>query len=221
MSATDHIQKTQPALLTRIAAVLCVLGGVAGGFGPWVAHKAAALVVTGVDLAEFVKFLPEVRAGTFTLTRELYYLPLFCGSILLVLIASDRGLAYPWPIRWLLVALSVPVALSMLPPAWTPHLMRAPEFRVQALAILVCLLLALCHTLLRRLKPWPLRLAGIVLALLAAVIPLWQFLRVRPLIASVYNKPVALGWGPYITVVAFALTAILVATLRWLVPEER
>ena len=221
MPAPDQIEKPHLPLLSRIAVVLCVLAGLAGGFGTWVAHKAAALVLTGVDLAEFVKFLPEVVAGTFSITRELFYLPLFCGSLLLVLVASDRDLAYPWPIRWLLVTLSVPAALSMLPPAWTPQLMRTPEFRIQALAIVVCLCMALCHTLLRRLRsPWPLRLTGALLAALAAVLPLWQFLRVRPLISTVYNKPVALGWGPYFTVAAFSLVAILLAALRWLESEE-
>jgi hypothetical protein len=204
----------------QVSAVALALLGLIGYFGPWIPHKAAALVLTGVDLAEYVKFLPEVRSGTLSVPRELFYLPLFSGSLLLVLLASDRGLAYPWPVRWLMVVMSVPVALFMLPPAWTPQLMQTPEFRVQAVAILVCVLVAASHALLRRSRPILLRLCGVALALAAAIAPVWQFLRVRPLISNVYNKPLAMGWGPYLTTVSFALIVLLQSWLGRLIGDR-
>ena len=44
-----------------------------GYWGPWVDRKAAALVLSGLDMADFVKLLPGVRAGTERVVRELFY----------------------------------------------------------------------------------------------------------------------------------------------------
>ena len=49
--------------------------------------------------------------------REFFYLPLFAGSLIASLLASRRTLP-----RWLRVLLglgAIPLALAMLPPAWT------------------------------------------------------------------------------------------------------
>ena len=46
-----------------------------GVWAPWIPHRAAALVLSGWDLAEFVKFVPGASA-----TRELFYLPVWCAG---------------------------------------------------------------------------------------------------------------------------------------------
>lgn len=111
----------------------------AGYFGPWINHDAAGLVVTGLDLGEYVKFLPAIVNGEITLWREGFYLPLLCVSLTLSLFAFCHEYGYGWPIRILLLAVAVVTALNMLPPAWTPQRMLTPEFRLQAMAIgLLC-----------------------------------------------------------------------------------
>src|SRR5512133_3728589 len=119
--------------------VLAGLIGVAGYFGPWVPHRAAGLVILGLDLAEYVKFLPEVISGQMALTRELFYVPLFAASVSAGLLAGRRTL--PALGRALLALAAVPLALAMLPPAWTPASLRTPEYRLQVLAIALCLLM--------------------------------------------------------------------------------
>ena len=47
-------------ILLPLGALLAFLGYV----GPWVDHRVAGLAVLGLDLGEYVKFLPQVRAGT-------------------------------------------------------------------------------------------------------------------------------------------------------------
>src|SRR5512139_4312691 len=69
-----------------------------GYFGSWVWHRVAGLNVTGVDLAEYVKFLPPFRAGQLHLLRESFYVPLAAGSLICGLIASRRVLRL-W-LRW-------------------------------------------------------------------------------------------------------------------------
>ena len=194
--------------MVRLLVPLGLLLGLVGYFGPWVAHKAAALVLTGQDLGEFVKFLPDVRSGAITVQRELFYLPLFAGAVGLLAAASDRRLRFPWPLRWLFVALAVPASLSMLPPAWTPQLMLTSEFHLQAATIGLCLLLILLHPLLSRLRPALLEASALLLALAAAIVPGWQFARARPLIDAVYGRPVDLGWGLWVAPLGFFLLAL-------------
>jgi hypothetical protein len=83
-----------------------------------VPHRAAGLIVLGLDLAEYVKFLPQVSGGQIWLAREQFYLPLVAASLSCSLIAS-RGVL-PRPVRWILGLGAIPLALAMLPPAWSP-----------------------------------------------------------------------------------------------------
>ena len=68
--------------------LLSVMLVVVGYLGPWVPHKAAALTVTGLELAEFAKFFPQVQGGTVPVVRVLFYLPLVTVLILLALLAG-------------------------------------------------------------------------------------------------------------------------------------
>lgn len=181
--------------------------GLAGYYGPWTPHRAAGLVVTGLDLGEYVKFIPQVMSGQIGLHREIFYLPLFVGSLTASLIASRRTL--PGWGRLSLALAALPLALAMLPPAWTPGTLLQPEFRLQALAILVCLVMA-PGALVTRHLPDRLVLATIgPLAVAAAVAPAWGFLRVREAIEALYRQPVAPGWGFWLGSGGFLLLAFL------------
>jgi hypothetical protein len=178
-----------------------------GYYGPWVPHRAAGLIVLGLDLAEYVKFLPQVTGGEIRLVRELFYLPLAAASLGASLIASRDALAR-W-VRWLLALGAIPLALAMLPPAWSPAVLRLPEFRVQVVVIALCLIAIPCIPLLKRL---PDRFVlGIValMSMLAALIPAWGFLRVLSPIAELYNHPIRPGWGWWLSLGGFGAAAVL------------
>jgi hypothetical protein len=197
--------------------VLAGLAGVAGYFGPWVPHRAAGLVIIGLDLAEYVKFLPEVISGQIALTRELFYVPLFTASLSAGLLAGRRSL--PLLGRVLLACATIPLALAMLPPAWSPASLRTPEYRLQVLAIAACLLMLPGILLTRHL---PRRLVLFVIALLglaAALAPVNSFLLVRPAIAAVYNHPLPLGWGLWANLLGF-LALSVVAIVDVLAPAR-
>ena len=218
-------------LLLPIGALLAFWGYV----GPWVDHRVAGLAVLGLDLGEYVKFLPSVRAGTTSLWREGFYLPLVAISLTLSLCTWRRELYWP-PTRssannsselahnltrspahpltrsllhWLLVALqvigSIAAALNLLPPAWTPQRMMTPEFQQQAAALALCLIAVAFGPFLALL---PRRLTGALLLLLcvpAAIVPVQQFLRVLPEIAGLYNHPLTPGWGMYAMIAGLLL----------------
>lgn len=167
----------------------------AGYFGPWVGHKVAGLVIMGLDLGEYVKFLTPVRAGQIAIWREGFYLPLVVVSLSASLFAFRRELRYPWVVRGLLLAVAVVAALNLLPPAWTPQRMLTPEFRQQAIALAVCLAAMSFSPLLALL---PRRLVAVAVAagaIFAAIMPARQFLAVLPTIAELYHQPLIPGWG--------------------------
>jgi hypothetical protein len=190
-----------------LAIFLAGLIGLIGYYGPWVPHKAAGLIVIGLDLAEYVKFIPEVASGRITLHREIFYLPLFATSVGASLLASRRVL--PGWSRWLLACIAIPLALAMLPPAWSPAVLLLPEFRLQVLAIALCLMLAPGAILLRGLPDRPILIAIGLLSLAAAVAPAWGFVQVHAAVETLYRQPLGLGWGFWLGAGGFLASAFI------------
>jgi len=176
-----------------LAITLAGLIGLIGYYGPWVPHKAAGLIVIGLDLAEYVKFIPEVASGRIALRREIFYLPLFTASLGASLLASRRVL--PLWSRWLIAVLAIPLALAMLPPAWNPDILLQPEFRLQTLAIASCLMFVPGAMLLRGVPDRPILVVIAILSLTAAIAPAWGYVQVHAAIETLYRQPLALGWG--------------------------
>ena len=183
------------------------LVGLIGYYGPWVPHRAAGLIVLGLDLAEYVKFLPQVAGGEIRLTRELFYLPLMAASLGAAMIASRDAL--PRWLRWLLGLGAIPLALAMLPPAWSPPVLLQAEFRLQVIMIAICLLVVALIPLMRRIPDRIVFVMLAVLSLMAALAPVWGFLRVLPPIEGLYNHPIAPGWGFWLNLLGFGAVAVL------------
>ena len=90
---TDRRVPASPRLLLLVASLVTLVGY----FGPWINHRAAVLVITGLDLGEYVKFLPVVEQGQVTMWREGFYLPLVTVSLALSLWAfRDGGARSGW-----------------------------------------------------------------------------------------------------------------------------
>lgn len=220
---------------------------------PWIAHKAAGLAVLGLDLGELVKFLHPVQQGEIRLWREGFYLPLVAVSVSLSLNAfrrDSRALSSPgsksqgtevegsyplygWPARIALLLFAAAAALNLLPPAWTPQQLLTPEFRLQAVAMLLCLALAAVsplaalflspRSLLESLgkstggasrrgclwrAAWTLALVRalvlVVLAGAAVYFPVAQFRQVLPTLADLYGQAPEIGWGPALMIAGLA-----------------
>jgi hypothetical protein len=170
-----------------------------GYYGPWIAHMSAGLTLSGVDMGEFVKFLPGVQDGTLTVTRQLFYLPPFAIAMSIALLIGSRRLGYPWPLRILILLLAVPVSLQLLPPAWSPTSLMTAEFRLQTIAVGICWLLLASFWLLGHLPSWLTGSLSAGLAITAIGLTAWQFLVVKAAIDNVYRTPPAVppavGWG--------------------------
>lgn len=190
---------------SQIVLVLGLALAIVGYFGPWVDHKTAALVLTGQDMGEFVKFLPEVRVGTAPMIREFFYLPPFAAALCFILLMASKRSAYPLLVRAVMLLVVLGLAWAMLPPVWTPQLLVMAEFRKQTVAIAFCLLLLIIHPLLRYLPSRWMTVTMMGSALLGAGPPLWQFFAIREAVNRAYGWPVQVGWGLWITVLGFLI----------------
>ena len=202
---------TTPTLyrwLLPLAALLIL----AGYFGPWVPHRVAGLVVTGLDLGEYVKFLPTVRGGQVMLWREGFYLPLVTVSLALSLAAFRPQLRYGWSMRVLLLVIAGIAALNLLPPAWGPATFTNPEFRQQIAALALCLGAAAISPFLALLPRWVGSSVVLLLSLATLWFPLRDFLRVLPTIRELYNEPLSPGWGVYVMVCGLLLIMVVQLT---------
>ena len=199
MSARDRIASkwARPAVI-RWVLPLAALLTLAGYFGAWIDHPVAGLIITGLDLGEYVKFLPAIRSGQMTIWREGFYLPIFAISLILSTFAFRRELSYGWPARAGLLTGSAIAALNMLPPAWTPARMISAEFRLQAIAIAISLAAIMLSPFLALLPRRAVGLVVIVLTLPALWFPLRAFLTIVPEIAGLYNQPQSPAWGPFL-----------------------
>ncbi len=211
VDAAQHVREHAPALVRWLLPIALMLAFV-GYVGAWVDHKAAGLVITGLDLGEYVKFLTPVRRSEVTLWREGFYLPLVTVSLGASLVAFRAELRYGWVVRACLLILAVVAALNLLPPAWTPARMMTDEFRQQAMALLFCLA-AMIFSPLLALTPRKITAALLAaLSLSAASVPVWQFFAVLPAIETLYNHPQQPGWGLILCAVSLL---VLTAAALW------
>lgn len=179
-----------------------------GYFAPWVDHPAAGLAILGIDMGEYVKFLVPVRDGTLAIWREGFYLPLLTVSLTLSLYAFRSETHYPLWLRILMLAAAGVSALNMLPPAWTPALLRTAEFRTQSLWIAVALAALLVSPFLALLPRWLAAALAATGAVASIVASLWMFLAVLTPIEALYNHPLAPAWGIWTTVAGLLVVAI-------------
>jgi hypothetical protein len=198
----------------------------AAAWGAWVVHPSPGLTLLGIDLPEYVKFLPAVRSGQLALTREVFYWPLLVLAAGLSLLALITRGEWPRGLRTALALAGIPCALALLPPAWSPATFSQAEYRLQVVAIGVLLLFS-AVTLLAvwwqdKSVPaarWLQVVAGgvfVVFALLAAI-PLLAWQQIQPEVAIIYHQSLHLGWGGWALLVGalyLALGGILLVSRK-------
>jgi hypothetical protein len=191
-------------LILKGFAPLGIILALVGYWGPWVNHQTAALVLSGLDMAEFVQLLPEVQAGTEFMISELFYLPLLMAALCLALLGSNQHLRYPLWARALMLIIALVLVIIVLPPY--PFILQAlglGEFRRRFLAGVSCLA-AIMGLLLYRRLPKAAVAVLLVLASIAGAIPsLWQFFSICDALDKVYGQPINIGWGLWLTAAGF------------------
>ena len=182
-----------------------LITGIGGAFLPWVWRESVALQLTGPGLAEFVKFLPQVRTLQIELDRLHFLLPLFAAMLTLPLFAGNKELRLPTWCRWLMRFAVFPLALAAISPVWKPDVLMAAEFRLQTILAIIAIGLAVIAPLLKNI-PLKILVGVFVVAGIAAILlPIQQFVLTQPGISEAYNQTVHLGWGWWVTVAGIVI----------------
>ncbi|MFQ6100552.1 MAG: hypothetical protein ACE5OS_04880 [Anaerolineae bacterium] len=193
----------------RLAGLVLI---VVGYFAPWTPHKTAALTVTGLELAKFAKFFPQVQGGVVSIVRELFYFPFVVAFVLLGLLASrstSRAVRLIVPLCAAAVLLGALLPFSVVDAVYqalttSASFALSPDDKGQLILVVAGVMLALLTPLAHRL---PRRVCGVLIVLLAlagSVPALWQFALLRPLVVALYNEHFGMGWGLVACVTGFA-----------------
>jgi hypothetical protein len=167
-----------------------------------------ALQLTAPGLAEFVKFLPNLRLGQVVIERLVFLLPLFVALLAIPILVDNKALGLPRWLRWALRLWVCPLALAGLSPVWTPTILVDPEFRLQTILGGGAVVLTVVTPLLKNLPLKPLLVLYVIAAVAALILPFWQFSLIQADMMQVYHEPVALGWGWWLTVLGLIISLI-------------
>jgi hypothetical protein len=210
VAQSSRAPQTKVVIYLKSGSMMLAFGllmtGFAAAFAPWLWRPPVALQLTGPGLAEFVKFLPQVRGGQLQVERLFFLLPLMLVVVTLPLFAGSRQLYLPGWLRWTMRLSVLPLALATLSPVWTPAILLAAEFRLQTILAGLALGLALISPLVGGI---PLRILGwlfVAAGLAALVLPYWQFSLVQAQIQEAYHEPVSLGWGWWLTALGIVVS---------------
>ena len=169
-----------------------------GFLSVWLPNKAAGLAMLGLEIGEWVKFLPEVQAGQ-TANRTLFYLPpLTLALSVLLWSAGWRG----WQV-WLLRALAVAAATLALPSV--PDILDTGNLgemgeRLRVGGVMAVAAIALGVGIFGRFATS--RLAApilIMIGLIGAILPTYAYFSIRPIIASYLRYTPSVGYGLWLS----------------------
>ena len=189
----------------------------AGFLTTWYRHPAVGLSLIGLDISEWIKFLPQLQAGQ-VVNRNWFYLPPILLGMLIALTSAG------WSNRrwqtWVMRLLAIAVSLLAFPAIEAIRFEAASEWRIRVLWIGVVVAVALAAAVLGR---WP-RIVWLVMLLVAAVgviLPTYAYVAVQPHINSLLTAGGAgwqlgrVGMGVVLTCGGFLVTAgVLIGRLR-------
>jgi hypothetical protein len=187
----------------------------------WLPQPVAGLSFIGVEIGEWVKFLPQVRSGEIVPGRDLFYLPPITLGLMMILWTAG------WPNRrwqtWVMRALAVLVALLAFPALEAIRFEPAGEWLLRlllaAFVFVVAMLFPLTGWLPRDAVIRGSWLVIMLLGLLGLLLPTWVFLAMRPAISELFRGEVGIGAGVWMNAaghlaVLFASALALYGQLR-------
>lgn len=162
---------------------------------PWVDHKAAALVLTGLDLPEFVRFMGEYRSGALHVRPLAFAAPVVVAALTGAAYSARSGLSF-WG-RVVSVAACLWLLTVPFPPLEKPGLLVAAGAAVLAVHGALTLV---------RMRRAAVAAITCVATLVAVTLALWQFAVMVPALNVLYGRPVAYGAGVWLEAAAAVLS---------------
>jgi hypothetical protein len=203
-------------MLIRLGFTITLLGY----FMVWLPYKLAGLSFIGLEIGEWVKFLPQIRSGQISADRNLFYLPPITLGLVLALWTAG------WPNRrwrtWATRAVAVLVALLALPAVEAVLYEGSDQWLGRLVAVLFVVLVVILLPLLQRLPngnglkvAW---IATLVIALAGLILPTWAYLTVRPAVVELFADEVGTGPGLWFNGIGHLLVAV--GALTWLLEQR-
>lgn len=188
----------------KAAVALPALLGALSLWFPWVHHRAAALVLTGLDLPDFVRFMGTAGTPFVRPTQLAFAAPLLALALSGILWAWSRRTASIWFRAGILV-----LGLWLASVAFSP-LERRSEFLLAGGFLTGTWLIAG----LIGAPAWVAQVVAVAGSLGGAVAALAQFARLRPALAGLYGS-LSWGAGPYLALAVAAAATALAAEAVW------
>jgi hypothetical protein len=179
---------------------LAVTGIVLAYFLVWLPQPVVGLSFIGLEMGEWVKFIPQVQSGEVLPGRNLFYLPPVTSGLMLAFWTAD------WPNRrsrtWLARGLAVLCGLLAFPALEAIRYEPGSEWQLRLGMVGLVVVGAGLSPLLRLLPgPWadavPWGLVT-VLALIGSILPTWAYLAIRPAAAGLLGEQVGIGPGVWL-----------------------
>lgn len=184
----------------------------AGYLMVWLPQPVVGLSFIGLEMGEWVKFLPQVRSGQIAASRNLFYLPPVLLGLMLALWTAG------WPNRrwrtWAMRFLAIVVAMLAFPAVEAFLQESSDQWLTRVLMILLVAIATASIPLTDRLPDHGLRVARIIMLILAVaglILPTWAYLEIRPVVAQLLNNSVGIGPGVWLNGAGFLMVAIAAA----------
>lgn len=164
----------------------------AGYLMVWLPQPVVGLSLLGLEMGEWVKFLPEVQAGLLP-NRNLFYLP----PVLLGLMMAIWTVGWPngrWQ-TWTMRGMAVLVSFLAFPAVEAIRFEPSSEWLLRLGMVGLVGVTAVLSSFLDRLPGMLPPLLLLLFGLLNLVLPTWAYFSMRPVIADLFQTAVGIGPG--------------------------
>ena len=196
----------QSQTLIRISFTIILLGY----FLVWLPQPVVGLSLIGLEIGEWVKFIPQVRQGDILPSRNFFYLPPVTLGAMMAL----------WTVRWsnrwwrtwvirgtalLIALLALPAIESFRDEPVSQWILRILFIGVVPISILLATIYASKESV-PDTVPWA---YFIGLGLIGALFPLWIYLAIRPVVGEIIGSKVGFGVGILLNILGHGLLGAL------------
>ena len=166
----------------------------------WLPQPVAGLSFIGLEMGEWVKFLPQVRSGELAGNRYYFYIPPITLGIMML------AWTITWPDKrwqtWVVRGLAVAIAFLAFPSVEALLDEPASEWLLRLILVLLVLILALLSPLFKLLSP-SIRINGswiliLLMGLVGAIFPTWAYMAVRGPVGDLLRSAIGIGPGVWL-----------------------
>ncbi len=175
----------------------------------WLPQPVAGLSFIGIDIGEWIKFMPQVQSGELDINRNVFYLPPITLGLNLIFWSAS------WSERrwqtWALRLLAIVISLLSLPSieAFTEE--TTSEWLTRTVMVLVVVTVSVLIPL-KRYLPSAILMNGkwliiSLLGFLGAIFPTWTYLALRGTVSQLFQADVGIGPGVWLNAIGHLVVA--------------